>query len=707
MLLPTRRPHLPRLLVACLGVVCAGAALPAQRIRGTVTQAGGDIPVPAALVIARDSLGREVARATADSAGRFDVALPAPGSYRLAALRIGFRLVSEAIVPAARGETAVADLHVGAAIAQLDPVQVRGRSSCSGDRAAAGLAADYWEQARIALAAVDPMAAAGAPRATVVTFDETVDPATDSLMWMTTTVRSGGTVRPFAGIAPDSIARTGFVRSVGHDVEYYAPDAAVMFSAAFASAHCFQAEPAAPARPAWVGIRISPANRSSGLVDVAGTLWLDRTTSRPRRLDFAYTGVSDDARRAGAGGGVEFADLADGRTIVARWWIRMPQLHVERTLDGVGIYRRVIDHVSVANVRVTGGEVVSVQSGADTIFRTPGRVLVVKADGSGAAPAGATVELLGRDEDARLDATGVATLPGVLPGNYRARVTGRQPRGASDVAVSVRGDHDTTVVRVALAPAAAEAPAAPAGSGTITGRVLRARDSLPLGDALVTVDGTNLAQRTWNDGTFRIAGVPAGEHAVRVARVGYHPLVVPEVVNAGANLLDPLRLIDLPNRLNAVEIFGVRRDIPPGLEEVYRRGASGLGRFFTREDIVREHAFDVKSVFNAVPGVYWNDQGIGFSRCMGGLPSDPRATGGVNGQGQPPKVQVYVDGTKVTHEATSAIDKLDNAYDVIGALRTININSVQAIELYTGVAQIPAEFLSDACAVIAIWTRRY
>jgi hypothetical protein len=698
---------LARLSTIGFCAACAVTTLPAQRVRGTVTQAGGDIPVPAALVIARDSLGREVARATADSAGRFDVALPAPGSYRLAALRIGFRLVSEAIVPVSRGQTAAADLHVGAAIAQLEPVEVRGRSSCSGERAAATLAADYWEQARIALAAVDPLSGTGAPHATIVTFDETVDPATDSLMWMTAAMRSGNTARPFAGIAPDSIAGTGYVRPAGHDVEYFAPDAEVMFSTAFAATHCFQAEPAAAGRPDWVGVRITPARRTSGLVDVAGTLWLDRVTSRPRRLDFVYTGVTDDAQRAKAGGGVKFTDLADGRTIVGSWWIRMPQLHVERTLDGVGTYRRIIDRVSVANVRVTGGEVVSVESGADTLFRTPGRVLVVQAARSGASPAGAWFELLGREGGARVDSAGTATLAGVLPGTYRARVTEHGPGGPSDATVSVRGDQDTTVVRLALAAIAAEAPPALAGSGTITGRVLRARDSLPLGDALVTLDGTNLSQRTWNDGTFRIPGVPAGEHAVRVARVGYHPLVVPVAVGAGTNALEPLRLIDLPNRLNAVEIFGVRRDIPPGLEEVYRRGASGLGRFFTREDIVRENAFDVKSVFNAVPGVYWNDRGIGFSRCMSQLPSDPRATGGIPSPPPRPKVQVYIDGMRVTHDAAGSIDKIDETYDIVGALRMININEIQAIELYTGVAQIPAEFLSDACAVIAIWTRRY
>ena len=40
-------------------------------------------------------------------------------------------------------------------------------------------------------------------------------------------------------------------------------------------------------------------------------------------------------------------------------------------------------------------------------------------------------------------------------------------------------------------------------------------------------------------------------------------------------------------------------------------------------------------------------------------------------------------------------------------LRGVHPLSVEAMEVYTGVAQIPAEFLEDACAVIVIWTRSY
>ena len=40
-------------------------------------------------------------------------------------------------------------------------------------------------------------------------------------------------------------------------------------------------------------------------------------------------------------------------------------------------------------------------------------------------------------------------------------------------------------------------------------------------------------------------------------------------------------------------------------------------------------------------------------------------------------------------------------------LELVPPTAIQAIEVYRGVAQIPAEFLDDACAVIAIWTKSY
>jgi hypothetical protein len=64
-----------------------------------------------------------------------------------------------------------------------------------------------------------------------------------------------------------------------------------------------------------------------------------------------------------------------------------------------------------------------------------------------------------------------------------------------------------------------------------------------------------------------------------------------------------------------------------------------------------------------------------------------------------PKVRVLIDGVR-----TAAITDPTGVYDV---LRTVKPQSIQIMEVYPSVSTIPADFLSDACAVIVIWTKRY
>ena len=76
-------------------------------------------------------------------------------------------------------------------------------------------------------------------------------------------------------------------------------------------------------------------------------------------------------------------------------------------------------------------------------------------------------------------------------------------------------------------------------------------------------------------------------------------------------------------------------------------------------------------------------------------------------------VQVYVDGVRMTRSGAAQVPSPNSGvvpgdeYDVEHALKIVPPTAIQAIEIYTGVAQIPADFLADACAVIAIWTKSY
>jgi outer membrane cobalamin receptor len=182
--------------------------------------------------------------------------------------------------------------------------------------------------------------------------------------------------------------------------------------------------------------------------------------------------------------------------------------------------------------------------------------------------------------------------------------------------------------------------------------------------------------------------------------LGYQPLVTEMQFEEGHAYDRDVELRRLPYALTEVRIAGRAIKVPARYEEVYRRGARGLGTLIDREEIERSNAMEVKSLLQRIPGVLVDDRGITFQRCQTGLDG----LSAIGGRGAmrsvpPAKVQVYIDGVRMTGP--------NSADDAEHVLRIVPPTAIQVIEVYRGVAEIPAEFLDDACAVIAIWTKAY
>ena len=58
-------------------------------------------------------------------------------------------------------------------------------------------------------------------------------------------------------------------------------------------------------------------------------------------------------------------------------------------------------------------------------------------------------------------------------------------------------------------------------TGTINGRVVDSASATGLANVTVAVDGTQLGTLTRADGSFTLAGVPAGSRSVVARRIGY------------------------------------------------------------------------------------------------------------------------------------------------------------------------------------------
>ena len=76
-------------------------------------------------------------------------------------------------------------------------------------------------------------------------------------------------------------------------------------------------------------------------------------------------------------------------------------------------------------------------------------------------------------------------------------------------------------------------------TGTITGQVIDSATRQPLAGVNVVVEGTRLGAVTRDDGSFTIAGVPAGTHTLRARRIGYGSVPVVISVSDGATALQP------------------------------------------------------------------------------------------------------------------------------------------------------------------------
>ncbi len=239
---------------------------------------------------------------------------------------------------------------------------------------------------------------------------------------------------------------------------------------------------------------------------------------------------------------------------------------------------------------------------------------------------------------------------------------------------------------VALLVSLAAPLAAQAGTGIFRGQVT---DSLriPVPLAEIVLLGTDLRAVADSDGLFRIAGVPKGLHPVIVRSIGWKPLFFILKMEEGYEFIGRISLEPAPQRLPELIVEGGRLAKPAEYalttryDDFFRRRRSRAGTFRTRNDPGFVYATHTGDLLRMIPGVRvsFGSEGtsVDFTRCRG-----PDA-----------KVAVWIDGARV----------MTNNHNE--ALEYLRPSSIEMIEVYRGVGQIPGEFLDDSCAAIVIWTR--
>ena len=205
------------------------------------------------------------------------------------------------------------------------------------------------------------------------------------------------------------------------------------------------------------------------------------------------------------------------------------------------------------------------------------------------------------------------------------------------------------------------------------------------------------------DEAFHLTAPSAGRYRLTFSRAGIARFESSaQELREGSDLTFDAVLTTSITTLASVEVIAespVNR--PPGnphkYDEFLRRRKLGLGTFLTRAELESRPRHQLQDVFNGVPGIKVRHNGAQWTlqsqRCSGkhipGLDAGALAGGSV-GPDKKLTPMLFIDGARV--------------FDVY-ALSDISPAQVEAVEVYQGASQLPAEAKGDACFAIFIWLK--
>jgi hypothetical protein len=314
-----------------VGASAGVSVAPAQTIRGTARVADtkqGSAQTTIALV---DSLGDIVAGSTTGASGVYMLRAPHAGTYRVRARRIGFTPDSSRAIVVASDATVVFDPVMTRLTTQLAAVRVQETRRCVLAPQAGAEALRLWQEAQNALSGAAVNTVSGGSSFVLNRFQRQLDSQGKRVIRSTRWQLPAHGSETYASISADSLATQGFVKMIGSDAIYYAPDARTLLSDSFAQTHCLRPVAGATGSDS-VGLAFEPVG-SDHRTEVAGTLWLARSTGKLMYLEFRYVDAAagdggSDQKAPHATGRVDYRELPGGAWIISSWVIRAPLVRV-------------------------------------------------------------------------------------------------------------------------------------------------------------------------------------------------------------------------------------------------------------------------------------------------------------------------------------------------------------------------------------------
>ncbi len=226
----------------------------------------------------------------------------------------------------------------------------------------------------------------------------------------------------------------------------------------------------------------------------------------------------------------------------------------------------------------------------------------------------------------------------------------------------------------------------------------------PIEGVEILVVGPGLMATTDAAGQFAVRGIAEAQYVVRVRRIGYKAQQFGADLRGGT--VKEVEIILETGAYELPEVAVTARALKPieygwttRYDDFFRRRRVGLGYFFTRADIQRKSPYQTPNILAGIPGVHLRFRQLG-----------PRGTD-VEFIGCD-RVSVWVDGWKLRPDGDDTVvakrrGRKRVVMDAVtgSLLQRILPSQIELMEVYKGPASMPAEFIDDSCAAIAIWTR--
>lgn len=221
-------------------------------------------------------------------------------------------------------------------------------------------------------------------------------------------------------------------------------------------------------------------------------------------------------------------------------------------------------------------------------------------------------------------------------------------------------------------------------------------DSLPIASGVVSVDALSMDTPLRN-GAFTLGGIPAGTWFVEIKSLGHEPRTALLVAGDLSSVPATLVLERTPVMLDAVTVIGKAGRETRILSDVISRNSTAAGTTFlpgnswlksaeATTDVLRAARGFSQKGMDRVEGRPYVNTGGRLMSCQSKASDAPDTID--------KSIVVYLDGLRYP----ASLEMLN---------RDVLPRQILAIEAYPDVVSAPAAWrTNDACAVIAVWTRR-